>query len=136
MRVNLLLVGEPLNPNEVGWYSLGLSFTDIIVMLPATAGTMWFSELSAIPDESKRWHVVRRATLAVGGITALVCALVAAVATPAIRWLYGNAFLPAASVLQLLLLGVVALSPTTILNNRLASAGVPMITVVARSQRR
>ncbi len=80
-------------------------------------------------EASTRWEATVRAALMTAGLIVVACSFTAVVAGPAIRILYGAEFLPAASVIRIMLPGIAYLGIASVLSQYLGAEGMPRIMV-------
>lgn len=128
-RVDMFLVNAFLGPAAVGLYTVGVGLVEKLWMLSFAASTVLFPRVAAETEEKKRKEftpLVARTVLWSTAVGALILALVS-------RWvvvlLYSEAFLPAASALQALLMGIIALSAGRVLANDIAGRGLPRLNI-------
>ncbi|MEM4675390.1 MAG: polysaccharide biosynthesis C-terminal domain-containing protein, partial [Nitrososphaerota archaeon] len=128
-RVDMFLVNAFLGPAAVGLYTVGVGLVEKLWMLSFAASTVLFPRVAAETEEKKRKEftpLVARTVLWSTAVAALILALVS-------RWvvvlLYSEAFLPAASALQALLIGIIALSAGRVLANDIAGRGLPRLNI-------
>ena len=133
IRLDILLVQSRLGTREVGLYAIAVTIGEAITILPATIGALLLPKLSAMTDEAERWAVTRRVLLATATLMVAICGLVAIVADPAIRLLYGEAFLPSRTPLYWLLPGIVLLGANAVLIHYFLAVGMPRVVVVAQA---
>lgn len=131
LRVDMFLVNGFLGPAAAGLYSVGVGLVEKLGMVPQAASTVLFPRVAAETEEQRQKEftpLVARTVLWITAVGALVMALFS-------RWivllLYSEAFLPAVSALQALLVGIVALSTSQVLFNDIAGRGRPILNVYA-----
>jgi O-antigen/teichoic acid export membrane protein len=127
LRLDLLLIQYLLDVEQAGYYSVAVSLTDVLYMLPVTVGTILFPKLSGMSEDAERWKYSKK----VVGIVAVLMTGIAIIALygarPLIIMLYGLAFEPATAAFIWLLPGIVLLSVSSLLMNYLASMGMPTV---------
>jgi O-antigen/teichoic acid export membrane protein len=127
LRLDLLLIQYLLGVEQAGYYSVAVTLTDALYMLPMTVGTILFPALSGMCDDAERWRFSKR----IAGVIGLIMMAIAVIASfgsgPLIRTLYGPAFQPATAAFVWLLPGIVLLSVSSLLMNYLASIGMPPV---------
>jgi O-antigen/teichoic acid export membrane protein len=127
LRLDVLLIQYLLDAEQAGYYSVAVSLTDVLYMLPVTVGAILFPKLSGMPEDAERWQYAKK----VVGIVAVLMAGIAIVALfgarPLITILYGVPFEPATAAFVWLLPGIVLLSVSSLLMNYLASMGMPPV---------
>ena len=123
-RVDIFLIAFYLGPVAVGYYSIAVGMVERLWMLPAATATVMFpriSSLNSVEANHLTPRIARHSFLMVF-ILSLVLALLA---KPLIKILFGSAFLPSVLPLLLLLPGVVALGGAKTLSADLAGRGQP-----------
>lgn len=131
LRVNLLMIQYILGEKQAGYYSIAVTLGDTVYLLPIVAGTILFPHLSGMLVNREKWNLTKKATLFIGMIMVLLACSAALLASPVIRILFGEAFMPAVPAFQWLLPGIVLLSINTCYMNYFASIGMPIVTVVS-----
>ena len=127
LRANIFLLRRDFGPNELGLYSIAAQLSDVLAILPQAVAIVLFPKL--VRGASTRWDATVRASLMTGGLMIVACGFTAAVAEPAIRILYGTEFLPAATVLRIMLPGIVCLGIVNVLSQYLGAEGLPRIVI-------
>ena len=130
LRADLFMVQHMLGPEQAGYYSIASTMADYASALAAVIGTILFPKLSALTDLREKLTLTRKA--AVGTALILVPFLAAAswLARPAVRLLFGQAFLPASLAFVLLMPGMLFLGINAVAVQFLNSIGYPKIVVV------
>lgn len=129
IRSDIYLVNYFLGPTSTGIYSLAVQIGDMLLLLPLAIGTVFFP--TAARMHAGRWGFMMRVLRKTALIMFLAVLGVALVGRVLIGFLYGEAFIGAATALRLLLPGILFLSINTVLNNFLAAEGMPPIVVWA-----
>ena len=129
LRLDLLMVKYILGSEDSGYYSIAVVMADMIYLLPVVIGTILFPKLSAMSSHREKWKYAKTVAMGVGFILLLLTGLAGLMAEPAVRLLYGEAFLPAVPAFLWLLPGIVLLSINVIYMNYFASTGMPLVTV-------
>jgi O-antigen/teichoic acid export membrane protein len=127
LRSNVFLLRREWGPEELGLYSIAAQINDVLLIVPQTVNLLLFPRL--VRSKAGRWRTTVRASWAVTLAMVVGCALTAAVASPAIRLLFGAEFEPAATVLYIFLPGVVFLAAAGVYTQYLSSVGLPKETV-------
>jgi O-antigen/teichoic acid export membrane protein len=125
IRLDIFLVEAKLGTSEVGLYAVAVSIGEVIMIVPATIGALLLPRLAGLTDEGQRWAITRRVLLVTAAMLSVICMLVAAVAAPAIRMIYGEAFLPSTTPLYWLLPGIGLLGLNGVLMHYLLAVGLP-----------
>ena len=74
IRTDQLIVQYFHGVEQVGYYSIAVSMSDLVYMLPVVVGTLILPRLAAIPNVVEKWQYVKRASVIVSiimlGVTA------------------------------------------------------------------
>jgi O-antigen/teichoic acid export membrane protein len=127
LRANIFLVRRDFGPNELGLYSIAAQLSDVLSIVPQAIAIVIFPRL--VKEASTRWGATVRAALMTAGLMVIACGFTAVVADPVIRILYGAEFLPAATVLRIMLPGIACLGIASVLSQYLGAEGMPRIMV-------
>ncbi len=129
-RADMLLVGYMAGPAALGFYAVAVGVAEKLYLAPSAVGTVIFPRIAATsPAEARR--LTPRAVRHSLWLTLVLALLIAAVARPLVRGLFGASFVPAVIPLWLLLPGVVSLAMGRVLSADLNGRGLPG--VVARA---
>ena len=130
LRADLFMVQHILGPEQAGYYSIASTMADYVATLATVIGMILFPKLSALTDIRIKLAMTKKA--AVGTALALLplVALASLLATPAVRLLFGPAFLPASSAFVLLMPGMLFLGIHTVMVQFLNSIGYPKSVVI------
>jgi O-antigen/teichoic acid export membrane protein len=123
LRANVFLLRREYGPDELGLYSIAAQFGDVLSIVPQAVALVLFPRL--VRESGSRWSSTVRATLNTAALLVVTCGAAAALAKPIIRLLYGNTFTPAATVLQIMLPGIVCLGVANVLSQYLGAEGIP-----------
>ncbi len=123
IRSNLFLVNYLRGTAAAGLYSVAVSLADQALLLPTIIGAMLFPAV-ARPQEAREQLTLQVSRQTVALMLVLLVVL-AAVARPVFRLLYGVAFLESASAFHWLLPGIFLLSVEIVLAQHLAAVGFP-----------
>lgn len=127
LRLDLLIIQYLLGAEQTGYYSVAITLTDALYVLPITVGTILFPKLSGMASDVERWDFTKGVAATVG-LTMIVIATAASLGSQTlITALYSDAFSPAAAAFVWLLPGIVVLSISSLLMNYLASVGMPPV---------
>ena len=129
MRIALLMVKYILGPQQAGYYSVASGLGDYILMLPGVIALILFPKLSAVISFPEKLRQAKKAVL--GTALALVPLLILAgvLAKPAVRILFGSAFVPATDAFIWLTPGIFALGIEVASVQFLNSLGYPKILI-------
>lgn len=133
LKANLLMIQYFLGPEQAGYYSVADSIANMIYTIPLMVGLLLFPKLSAQASLEKSWILVKKVTLAVSLITGGICLLVALLAKPIVILIFGDSFLPAASVCAGLMPAVFFLGFQVIVMQFDAAIGFPISIVFVRA---
>lgn len=125
-RLDMLLVAAILTPASVGFYSISVGIAERLWMLPGAIATVLFPRISSLKDSEANNLTPRiaRHTFLIIFVLALILALIA---RPVIKTLFGSVFLPSLMPLMILLPGIIALGGCKVLTADLAGRGKPQI---------
>lgn len=123
-RLDMLLVAAFLTPASVGFYSIAVGIAERLWMLPGAIATVLFPRISSIKNKEANNLTPRiaRHTFLIIFVFSLILALIA---KPLIKILFGSVFLPSVVPLIILLPGIIALGGCKILTADLAGRGKP-----------
>lgn len=125
-RFDMLLISLFLLPSAVGIYSIAVSISEKLFLIPGAVSTVLFPKISSMTDSrANRFtpRVVRHIFL----ILVLTAFALVLFAKPLIKIFFGSAFLPAVKPLLILLPGIIAFGIGGILSADLAGRGKPQI---------
>lgn len=128
-RIDVLLLKELATPEEVGYYSLGVSIAEKLWQIPLAISVVLLSRTVNSNDQEN----INRTTARLVRVS-LVAGLVAAAALVAVSpWvipvIWGVKFLPSVPVMQYILPGILFISIYRVLNSRLAGIGKPQFSI-------
>ena len=123
-RLDMLLVAAFLTPAWVGFYSISVGIAERLWMLPGAIATVLFPKISSLKHKEANNLTPRiaRHTFLIIFVFALILALIA---RPLIKILFGSVFLPSVMPLIILLPGIIALGGCKILTADFAGRGKP-----------
>lgn len=128
-RIPVLMLEEFSLFQQVGIFSVGLAFSELLSQAPKAAGVMVFARSVRAEDRaafSLRVVSLFRVCVLVG----LVCGVpLFYVCGFAIELLYGESFVASAKVVQIMLPGVIAMSAYRVLNMDFAGRGRPLFSL-------
>ncbi len=128
IRSDMLLVNYFLGSREAGWYSVAVSFTDLLYLFPSAVATILFPQVSTgkVGDGALTLKV-SRVTMATYGS---LCLLAGVLARPVVVFLYGELFLASVRPFLWLLPGIFMMGMLNIFAQDLAGRGYPVFAVV------
>jgi O-antigen/teichoic acid export membrane protein len=129
-RLDVLLVSFFFDIRAVGLYSVAYAVAELLLLLPQRLGSLYLPRVAAqrLAAGNAAEVALSSSVVSVGAVIA--AAVVSFLAPPAIRLLYGPAFVPSIVPLLLLLPGVCALSPAHLHNAYLCGSGKVSTTAV------
>lgn len=132
-KIDIVLLERLSSAAEIGQYTTGVTITELIWQLPAALGVVLLSRSANAKDSQVfTWKVAKllRVTILISIAGAVALSLAAPILIPTV---YGQAFLPSARVLQILMPGVVTFTIFKVLNMDLAGKGRPEISLAVFS---
>jgi O-antigen/teichoic acid export membrane protein len=131
LRINLLMITFLQDPEQAGYYSIASSMAEMVYILPAMVGMILFPKIAAMNSVVEKWRFAKKVTLGLGILMLFFTIGAAFLARPAIRLVFGVAFLPSVPPFLWLLPGIFLLSINNCYMNFFAAIGMPMISVYA-----
>jgi O-antigen/teichoic acid export membrane protein len=133
LRIDQVMLGEMVGPQEVGWYAAAARLTQMLYVLPTLIATATFPAIVRARETSqalydRRMQVFYDLMLWLGIAVALPGTLIA---VPVVRLLYGDAYLPTASILQIHLWSLVFVCLGTARGRWLIAEGLVRFTLLA-----
>jgi len=125
LRIDLLMVNEILGKEEAGWYDISVILAEMIYVLPIVVFTILFPKLCAMENIQNKWQLTKDVGAVLMVAMGIISVLIWFLAGPIIEILYGEAFLAAASVFILLVLGKSVICMSQVFGNFVASINVP-----------
>lgn len=124
-RLDLFLLAAMADSRQVGLYTTAVFIAELVWYIPNGVNIVLYPAVSASRDDAQ----ARKLSIRAMKHSLLWSLALAAALALAARWLiallYGQAFLPAASALRVLLVGMVAMVPAKLALNHLAGIGRP-----------
>ena len=123
-RLDMFLIAAFLTPAAVGFYTIAVGIAERLWILPGAIATVLFPKVSSLKDTEADNLTPRiaRHTFLIMSCLSLILALLA---RPLIKILFGSVFLPSVMPLLILLPGIIALGISKILTVDLAGRGKP-----------
>jgi len=128
-RTDLFVIMSQLGAAQAGYYSVALTLVGIFNTLPAIVGQVLFPRLCATGDLDERWRQMERTALVLGVVVVVGAGVVALMAHPLVRMLFGAPFLGAVPALRGLLVGAVFMGLHVVVTQYLNSLGYPVVIV-------
>jgi O-antigen/teichoic acid export membrane protein len=114
-RAELFVLGRESGNAAVGIYSIALQSVESMWLVPAAIATAVTAPVIAAPDDSHAAALIARSSARALALAVLIAGAVAAIAPFLIPAVFGQEFKGAVVPLELLLPGVVAYAPVTVL---------------------
>jgi O-antigen/teichoic acid export membrane protein len=130
LRIDLLMVKYLLGAEQAGYYSVAASMADVCLMLPMVIGTILFPKLSSEPNLRLRRQFALKAATGVAVVLLPLLTVACVSAVPAVRLVFGSAFLPSAAAFVWLSPGIFALGIEMVIVQFLNSLGFPISVVM------
>ncbi|MEA2444212.1 MAG: hypothetical protein QOJ12_1504, partial [Thermoleophilales bacterium] len=111
----LFLLGRESGNAAVGIYSIALQSVESMWLVPAAIATAVTAPVVAAPDDRHAAGLIARSSIRALGLALLIAGAVGAIAPWLIPAVFGKQFKGAVAPLELLLPGVVAYAPVTVL---------------------
>lgn len=129
-RIDMFIVNFFLGIVFVGYYSISVMLAETLWYLPSSVGTVILSHTLNLKESQSNelTPIICRNTIF---ITIIFAILLLIFGNHIIIAFFGNAFEPSILPLQILLIGVVAMSINKILSNELIARGMPLIGAIA-----
>lgn len=130
-RIDIILLEKMSTAENVGLYSVGVNFAELVLQVPAAVGMVIFSRSSNAHDSkqfSRKMVKPLKYSLGIGAFLAAVIGIISPVIIP---FLYSEEFGGSVPMLQLLMPGIVALVGYKMIGFDLAGKGRPWISVVS-----
>jgi len=125
LRLDQLLLGFWGGSASLGLYSVAVNLSELLWLLPDSAGPVLYNRLAPAAQEQERRALVARAHRVLLAGVVLPAAVLALVGGPVVRLFYGEAFAGAGLPLLLLLPGTVASTTAKVLTKYFAASGAP-----------
>jgi len=130
LRADLLMVQHMLGPEQAGYYSIASTMADYASVLATVIGTILFPKLSVLTDLGEKLDLTKKATAGTTLILLPFLVMASLLARPAVRLLFGSAFLPASLSFVLLMPGMLFLGIHMVAVQLLNSIGYPKSVVI------
>jgi O-antigen/teichoic acid export membrane protein len=130
LRLNLLMVNYYLGPLKSGIFSIALSISDALYLLPTTIGMVAFASFVKERDLLLKWKMVKRIALSLACLLIALFGMVLLFTHELTVLLYGNKFSDAIEPIRWLLPGLFCLSILTQFQNFLSSVENPKLVCI------
>lgn len=125
-KIDIMILDRMVIPSEIGIYSVGVNFAELLWQIPSAIGMVIFSKSTTTKksmDSVNRSTAVLRLVLP----SMVICSLIIAVFAPlVIRMFYGVDFTEAGNILRILLPGTCVITVFKVLQSDLAGRGYPL----------
>jgi len=130
LRADLFMVAQMLGVEQAGYYSIASSMADYVSVLAAIVGAILFPRLSAMTEIGAKLRLTYKAVWGTAGLLLPILVMSSLLARPAVRLLFGAAFLPTSAAFVLLMPGMLFLGMNTVAVQFLNSIGYPKSVVI------
>lgn len=124
LKGNIFLLKYFVEDATLGYYSVASQLGDCLIIIPNSVGLVLFPKL--IKQENNRWELMKKQLKMVSMLMLVLCLVTGFLAEPVIALLFGEPFLPAATILYWLLPGIFFLSIISIISQYLSALGCPV----------
>mgnify|MGYP000383172901 CR=1 FL=1 len=128
-RLDMLLLNCFLGPTDVGIYSIAVGLAEKLWLISSIASTILFPRISSASKEKGCDELTPLVARTVFWFTVLGSLILAIFGKKLVILLFSTKFLPAVVPLQILLIGVVAVSVSRILGDSISAQGRPILNV-------
>lgn len=126
-KIDILLLEALASQAEVGYYSLGVSLTEQIWLLPTALGIVILSRTANSSDHRQITNSVLLIMKASFILALLMCVVLFFLSPFIIPLIYGEDFVPSVSVIQAILPGILVFIIFKVINSQFAGMGKPEI---------
>lgn len=126
-KIDILLLSELSNLNEVGYYGVGVSFSELIWQIPTAFGIVIMSRAANSNNEESiniSVNKLLRISLLIGLVATVGLYILAPILIPLV---YGDLYEKSIDIVQIILPGILFFIVFKVLNSRLAGKGKPEI---------
>lgn len=131
-RLDTFIIGYLQGMQQVGLYSVAVSFAEMALMVPGALGVSLFTHLPASGPE-EQMLILARFSRGILLIALLVAIIIFAGGYPLVVLLMGRSYAPSVLPLLLLLPGVVTMSVNYVYSNYFSATGRPAVTAICFS---
>lgn len=125
------MLSEMVTSKELGLYTLGESFAELLWQIPSALGVVIISKSATQKNQDKLSHDILR-MLRVSIFIVFVCSIILYLISPwAIPFIYGGDYSESVNVVRSMLPGIIIMVVFKILNSRLAGIGKPYYAIYA-----
>jgi enterobacterial common antigen flippase len=120
---DVLLIHQYRGAVETGYYQMAVQMSAVLLLIPQAAALVLFGNVTQDGPDGL-WHTQKRVIAVVVGAMALVAGAAALAAPLFLPLVAGKAFTPSVGVFQLLVIGLVAMSFTTLMGPQWIGRGL------------
>lgn len=128
-RVDIIILEHLSNVAEIGQYTIGVGFAELLWQLPTAFGIVIFSYSANAKDSNKFSQDIAKMIRIIFPIVLFGSLFLYFASGYIIPFLYGDEYIPSVKMLKILLPGIVIMSFFKIINMDLAGRGKPDITL-------
>lgn len=128
-RADIIILQQLSNASEIGQYTIGVNFAELLWQLPAALGVVIFSYSANSKDSDKFSRDLVKIMRITFPIVLIGSTILYFVSDYIIPFLYGKEYIPSIKMLKLLLPGIVIMSLFKIIDMDLAGKGKPYVTI-------
>jgi O-antigen/teichoic acid export membrane protein len=128
-RMGVMVIRQFGQDVELGYWSIAAQIADALLVLPATISLLLFPSLVRL-DGKRRWDEYRLTLLRLGPLMGVLCLVSAAVAHPAIVFVFGERYAASSSILVALLPGIFSFGVASVASQFVSATGFPLSQVV------
>lgn len=128
-RVDIIILEHLSNVTEIGQYTIGVGFAELLWQLPAAFGLVIFAYSANAKDSNKFSQDIAKMVRIIFPVVLLGSVFLYFASGYIIPFLYGEEYIPSIKMLKILLPGIVMMSFFKIINMDLAGRGKPDITI-------
>lgn len=128
-KVDIIILERLSNVTEIGQYTIGVGFAELLWQLPAAFGVVIFSYSANAKDSNKFSQDIAKMIRIIFPIVLVGSVFLYFISGYIIPFLYGEEYIPSVKMLKILLPGIVMMSFFKIINMDLAGRGKPDITI-------
>jgi len=121
IRSGILIVSGMLGDEQTGLYSVAVSLSDIIMMLPAVLGLILFPEAAAMRSDKEQYDFMKKTLCIFSILMAVIVSAAALLSRLVIGTLYGAEFISSSDVFIILMPGAFFMALQSILSNYFAA---------------
>jgi O-antigen/teichoic acid export membrane protein len=126
-RIDIFLMERLSTFRETGFYALGVNIAELVFQIPMALWVIVVTRAANATDQQAMTHTVLK-LLRVAFLFAFAGSVALFFVAPyAVRWIYGDKFIPSIGVVQTILPGILFIVVFKVLNGHLSGIGKPYI---------